>query len=121
MMTSIAKQIEFRENLQEQIVDLRQQLYAADRRIAELDYLMGLASQHRNELEQQIVDEKQRAEAAERKLATARGLFEAIKTYRAYMPDVVYTICDKALAQIEHPQKQLPGEDPPFDACQCLA
>lgn len=33
----------------------------------------------------------------------------------------VHAALDEALARIEQPQQQLPGEDPPFEQCQCSA
>jgi molecular chaperone GrpE (heat shock protein) len=72
MMMSIAKQIEFRENSQEQILDLQQKLDAANQRNAELqaqyDQLVTASLVPQTEYERTFVRLKDQVEAAERKL-----------------------------------------------------
>jgi hypothetical protein len=62
------------------MMDPLEALEAANRRIAEQVYLMGLADQHRKELEQ-------RAEEAERKLADLRMLARRELSRKSYTPE----------------------------------
>jgi hypothetical protein len=91
---------------QEEITELRKQLDAANQRIAEQAYYVGLAEEHWKETECHMADEKARAEAAEAMLADAR---EAMRVSHILLDshsrnaDRIEELLRKALAQIDAP------------------
>jgi hypothetical protein len=79
--------------------DLRRQLDATKQQIGELEGKLKKLAALAGGYAVEATTAKANAEAAERKLAAVRGLVEA------YMPDVVHTICERAIAQIEQQPK----------------